>query len=211
VSKSRYVAKAVYGSQIEKSCMEGTRVQILSDIEAWINDLTGPQIFWLTGMAGTGKSAIALSICKLVFSNEHILLGGSFFCSRSTGLSAQRDVRCVVPTLAQLFALQSAKFAEALLTELKCNPNILQQRVEVQVDTLLYKPLLGLKDSLETILFVIEALDECGGQLNNNGTINEAETQAIVSDMLEALVKFSKYPIRLPVKFLVTSRPETHP
>jgi len=190
--------------------MEGTRVQILCDIEAWISDLMAPQIFWLTGMAGTGKSAIALSVCKLVFGYEHILLGGSFFCSRSTGLSAQRDVRCVVPTLAQLLSLQSSEFAEALHSELNSNPNILQQQVGVQVDTLLYKPLLRLKDSLSTIVFVIDALDECGGQLSSNGTINDAETQVIVSDMLEALVKFSKYPIKLPVKFLVTSRPETH-
>ena len=196
--------------QIEKGCTEGTRVQILRDIKAWIKDLKGPQIFWLAGMAGNGKSAIAWTVCLLANDSLDIVLGGSFFCSRSTGLSAQRDVRCVVPTLAQLMARQSAMFAEALSAELARDPEVLHQQVELQVNTLLYKPLLALKDSPVPILFVIDALDECGGQLNSNGTLNDTETHRIVSDMLEALVKFSSSPIKLPVKFLVTSRPETH-
>jgi len=206
----RYVSRAVYGAQIEKGCTEGTRVQILRDIKAWIKDLKGPQIFWLAGMAGNGKSAIAWTVCVLANDDPDIVLGGSFFCSRSTGLSAQRDVRCVVPTLAQIMARQSAEFAEALSLELAREPEVLHQQVEVQVDKLLYKPLLALKDSPVPILFVIDALDECGGQLNSNGTLNDAEIHRIVSNMLEALVKFSSSSVKLPVKFLVTSRPETH-
>jgi len=161
-------------------------------------------------MAGNGKSAIAWTVCVLANDDPEIVLGGSFFCSRSTGLSMQRDVRCVVPTLAQLMARQSAKFAEALSLELERDPEVLHQQVEVQVDKLLYRPLLALRDSPVPIIFIIDALDECGGQLNSNGTLNDAETHRIVSDMLEALVKFSSSSVKLPVKFLVTSRPETH-
>ena len=207
---SRFVSQAVYGAQIEKGCTEGTRVQILRDIKAWIKDLKAAQIFWLAGMAGNGKSAIAWTVCVLANDDPEIVLGGSFFCSRSTGVSAQRDVRCVVPTLAQLMARQSAKFAEALSLALERDPEVLHQQVELQVERLLYMPLLALKDSPVPIIFVIDALDECGGQLNSNGTLNDAETHRIVSDMLEALVKFSNSSVKLPVKFLVTSRPETH-
>jgi len=46
--------------------MVGTRVQVLRDIQDWICDMKAPRIFWLTGMAGTGKSAIAWTICRLV-------------------------------------------------------------------------------------------------------------------------------------------------
>jgi len=190
--------------------MEGTRVQILSEIYAWIKDLTGPQIFWLAGMAGTGKSAIAWTICATADKDLEIVFGGSFFCSRSTGLSAQRDVRCVIPTLAQLMARQSDVFARALDAELKVDPEVLHQQVDVQVKKLLYKPLLALRDSQIPIVFVIDALDECSGQLTGSEALDNAETHRIVSDMLEALVAFSRSDDRLPVKFLVTSRPETH-
>jgi len=201
---------AVYAAQIEKGCMEGTRVRILRDIDAWIKDLTGPQIFWLAGMAGTGKSAIAYTICVRAHNDPGIILGGSFFCSRSTGVAAQRDVRCVIPTLAQLMARQSDMFSRALDAELTVDPDVLHQQVDVQVEKLLYKPLLALKDSKIPIVFVIDALDECSGQLSGSGALDDAETHRIVSDMLEALVAFSRSTVRLPVKFLVTSRPETH-
>jgi len=190
--------------------MEGTRVQILREIEAWAKDLTGPQIFWLTGMAGTGKSAIAWTVCSRVSSDPMLLLGGSFFCSRSTGLSAQRDVRCVVPTLSLLLSRQSQVFSQALAAELAVDPDILHQQVDIQVEKLLYRPLLALKNSPIPIVFVMDALDECGSQLTANGMLDDAETHRIVSDMLEALVKFSCSSVKLPVKFLVTSRPETH-
>ena len=190
--------------------MKDTRVQVLRDIDAWIKDLKGPQIFWLAGMAGTGKSAIAWTVCSRANGDVEVILGGSFFCSRSTGVSGQRDVRCVVPTLAQLMARQSVKFAEALAGELALDPDVLHQQVKVQVEKLLYKPLLSLKDSPVPILFVIDALDECGGQLTENGAFDDAETHRIVSDMLEALVTFSESAVKLLVKFFVTSRPETH-
>jgi len=189
--------------------MKDTRVQVLRDIEAWIKDFKGPQILWLVGMAGTGKSAIAWSICSRANSNLEIIFGGSFFCSRWTGVSAQRDVRCVVPTLARLMARQSVKFAEALAAELALDPEVLHQQVGVQVEKLLYNPLLALKDSLMPIVFVIDALDECGGQLDHDGALDH-EAHRIVSDMLEALVTFSESVVKLPVKFLLTSRPETH-
>ena len=192
--------------------MDGTRVQILRDIESWIINLKGPQIFWLSGMAGMGKSAIAWTICALVRAkiDSEIVLGGSFFCSRSTGVSGQRDVRCIVPTLAQHLARQSALFSKCLATELASDPDLLHQQVSIQVERLLYKPLLALKGSTTPILFVVDALDECGGQLITNGSPNDAESHQIVSDMLEALVSFSRSSSDLPVKFFVTSRPETH-
>jgi len=190
--------------------MEGTRVQILSEIYTWIKDLTGPQIFWLAGMAGTGKTAIAWTICARVYNDCEIIFGGSFFCSRSTGVSTQRDVRCVIPTLAQLMARQSDPFARALAAELARDPDVLHQQIGMQVEKLLYRPLLALKNSLVPVLFVIDALDECGGQLTGSEALNDAEAHRIVSDMLEALVAFSRSDVRLPVKFLVTSRPETH-
>ena len=59
-------------------------------------------------------------------------------------------------------------------------------------------------------MFVVDALDECGDQPTNTASSNNVEAHAAVNEMLEALIDFSRSTIDLPVKFIVTSRPETH-
>ena len=116
----RYVPEAVYDAQLNSGCMDNTRVRILSETEAWIKNPQAHQICWITGMAGSGKTSIAKTICKRANAHTKIMLGGSFFCSRSTGLAVQRDIRSVIPTLAQLLALESAEFCLALAEKNSC-------------------------------------------------------------------------------------------
>src|ERR1700761_4620756 len=64
-------------------CTPGTRVNVLAEIEAWATSLNSldPDIasgYWISGMAGTGKSTIALSICQNLEAKG--VLAGSFFC-----------------------------------------------------------------------------------------------------------------------------------
>jgi len=40
-------------------CTEGTREAILAQLMAWAIDAHNTKIFWLSGMAGTGKTTIA--------------------------------------------------------------------------------------------------------------------------------------------------------
>ena len=169
-----------------------------------------PAIFWLTGTAGSGKTAINWTVCERVDDNPDMILGGSFFCSRSASSVAQRDVRCIIPTLAVLLARQSAAFSQALARELTLDPDVVHKRIPTQIKKLLYRPLISFKNSRVPVLFVIDALDECGGQLTTHGSPDEVETHEIVSEMLEALVDLSRSSSELPVKFMVTSRPETH-
>ncbi|KAJ7651049.1 hypothetical protein FB45DRAFT_997746, partial [Roridomyces roridus] len=51
-----------------RACTPGTRKELLEKLENWALDKspnTSP-IFWLSGMAGTGKSTVAYTICKLL-------------------------------------------------------------------------------------------------------------------------------------------------
>jgi pantothenate kinase-related protein Tda10 len=43
-------------------CLPNTRTELLDQITKWANDKDGKPIFWLCGMAGTGKSTIARTI-----------------------------------------------------------------------------------------------------------------------------------------------------
>jgi len=185
--------------------MEQTRVRILNEIDAWIKDPDAQRICWITGMAGTGKTTIAKTICERASADPEIVLGGSFFCSR-TGVAAQRDISCVIPTLVQLLARQSIEFGRAVAEEIARDRDAQHKHVRVQVEKLLYTPLLALKDSRTPVIFVIDALDECGGEMADL----EEEIHESVSELLEALVRSAPSSVELPVKFLVTSRPETH-
>ena len=178
--------------------MKGTRVQVLRDIESWIMNPLAPVIFWIAGLAGTGKSSVAWTVCECARADINIVLGGSFFCSRSTSLVAQRDVRCIIPTLAQILARQSPEFSRALADELAWDPDVVHMQVKTQAEQLLCKPLLALADLSTPVLFVIDALDECS---------DERE----LAELLAAIVQLNgDSDLNVNVKFLLTSRPETH-
>ena len=51
-----------HGRQNEPYCLLDTRVDILCQIIKWSADPYQKTIFWLNGMAGTGKSTIARTI-----------------------------------------------------------------------------------------------------------------------------------------------------
>ena len=65
-----------------RKCIEGTRKELLDRIMEWSRSAGGKHIFWLHGMAGTGKSTISLTIAHQL--SEARRLGASFFFSRDT-------------------------------------------------------------------------------------------------------------------------------
>jgi len=64
--------------------MTGTRTNVLTKFALWVKE-DPMAIFWLAGMAGTGKTAIAVSLCQMLRMDPSVVLGGGFFCSRSAG------------------------------------------------------------------------------------------------------------------------------
>jgi adenylylsulfate kinase-like enzyme len=47
-----------------KLCLEGTRTAVLQEIEAWEVDGQDTSIYWLKGVAGCGKTAIAQTVAE---------------------------------------------------------------------------------------------------------------------------------------------------
>ena len=68
----------------------------------------------MNGMAGTGKTTIALTLCEKLVGEPAVILGGTFFCSRSAGVIDRTDAQRIVPTLAMLLARQVPDYARAL-------------------------------------------------------------------------------------------------
>jgi len=174
-------------------CMAGTRDSVLSKFMAWAkNDPMA--ILWLAGMAGTGKTSIAVSICRMLREEPAIFFGGGFFCSRSAGSIARTDVRRILPTLAALLAGLCQEFAEALAKELEKDQRLGHKPVNQQIDHLFSKPLMVLASSNRPVVFVIDALDECSDE----------------RELAELLRLLADFKCEANVKFILTSRPEQH-
>ncbi|KAB5588539.1 hypothetical protein CTheo_8022 [Ceratobasidium theobromae] len=179
-----------YSTAIKRrGCTAETRENVQEDLRKWVQDPNGAKVFWMSGMAGTGKTTLAYSLCEWLEKNNQ--LGASFFCSRTS--SSCSDFSRIVPTIAHQLAQFSPPFRSALHQALSENPEVGGQNIVLQFKELLQEPLSKSKAEISKgIVVVIDALDECG---NKSG----------VRLMLEMLLKFAP---NLPLKFFVTSRPE---
>ncbi|KAI0080154.1 WD40 repeat-like protein [Panus rudis PR-1116 ss-1] len=188
----QHVAGAGINALKEDGCMEGTRVNILQDLQAWSANPTAPRIFWLDGMAGTGKSAIARSFARMLRAEGY--LAGSFFCSR--GIASRENVRRIVPTLAWFLARRCSAYREALVPILQESPDIAENTVDEQIECLLSRPFEDLRFHAEDapLVFIIDALDECA---------SANETQMLLNKLLSPS-------LHIPLKFFLTSRAEPH-
>jgi pantothenate kinase-related protein Tda10 len=67
LAKLRVAAGASFKSHDEEHnarCLPNTRIALLHEITQWAGDKGGKPLFWLSGMAGTGKSTIARTIAQ---------------------------------------------------------------------------------------------------------------------------------------------------
>ncbi|KAB5589984.1 hypothetical protein CTheo_6571 [Ceratobasidium theobromae] len=185
---------AIYDSVLSteinrRTCTEGTRITILSALDNWSHDLDAPDLYWMDGMAGTGKTTIACSFSKML--EERKQLAASFFCTRSS--PECRQVGRIIPTIAYQLARYSIPFQGALCEVLGNEPDIATRNVAKQAERLLKEPLNKVKKAVpDNLVVVIDALDECDDRRG-------------VKLVLDLLLKFAP---TLPLKFFVTSRPE---
>ncbi|CAE7188365.1 unnamed protein product, partial [Rhizoctonia solani] len=174
-----------------RSCTSHTRIEVLKSIMKWAHQ-TGPTpAYWLNGMAGTGKTTISYTLCEKL--KEANMLGASFFCSRS--LPRCRDVNLILPLIAYQLARFSSPFRCVLARELEMDPDIHTKALKIQFENLIVRPLLEVQSGLlgRRVVVVIDALDEC-------------ESTHGVRQLLDLLIKEE---FNLPVKFFLSSRPES--
>ena len=171
-----------------KGCLKGTRGAVLDVIELWATDFDKNSVYWLNGLAGTGKSTIAKTIAERLFAGGQ--LGASFFCSRD--FEDRRNLQLIFPTLATQLARKYAGFRSILVPLIQSDPNIAYESLYDQMKKLIAQPLN--KSGISTVI-VIDALDEC-------------EDEESASAILSVLGRHSS---GIPkVKFFLTGRPEPH-
>ncbi|KAE9393731.1 hypothetical protein BT96DRAFT_887034 [Gymnopus androsaceus JB14] len=157
LTKLNPVQDASFKSEHHSPCLEGTRTGMLETLMEWAKNPHSQPIFWLNGIAGTGKSTIAQSFCESL--EKHNLLGGSFFCSRE--LEDLREVRRIIPTLVYFLAQQFEPYSDQIKAILDADPTLPFQGIKRQLDSLFLHPLQEINMKQKYFVLVIDALDEC--------------------------------------------------
>ncbi|KIM26984.1 hypothetical protein M408DRAFT_72023, partial [Serendipita vermifera MAFF 305830] len=154
-------ANLEYGLQAAE-CMEGTRQDILAEINSWLDDIDAPNILWLKGYPGVGKSAISSSLVEQLRSS--VRLGSSFFFQREK--PNVMTPHALWRTVAYDLGRQYPNVRKCLISTLKEDESIPNTvNVDKLFRQLIHDPLVASEDIPVGRLpvVVIDALDECGG------------------------------------------------
>jgi hypothetical protein len=140
-------------------CTPGTRVAIMQDLRTWAAAPDSPCVFWLNGLAGTGKSTIARTLClHLHPMHGQKLLGASFFISRDQ--PDRRDASNIVRSIAYQLAVASRPVSDALCANLRQTPPSAPRSLQQQIVDFIVGPARKL-ETMASLIIVIDALDEC--------------------------------------------------
>ncbi|KAL5314315.1 hypothetical protein ACEPPN_018741 [Leptodophora sp. 'Broadleaf-Isolate-01'] len=181
-----------YAKQDLSSCLPNTRVDLLKEIYDWVDSTDERCIFWLSGLAGTGKSTVARTIARRYFEQKR--LRASFFFSRGGG-----DVGHAgrfFTSLAVQLARNVPQIQRLVLDAIIEQEDVTNQSLRDQWRQLVLGPLSRLDRhfSPSSYLLIVDALDKCD---------NEGHIQTILQFLAEAR---SLTTVRLRV--FLTSRPE---
>jgi hypothetical protein len=180
------------------TCHAATRVDLLGQIQDWAQQSHSKSIFWLNGMAGTGKSTISWTIAEWLTGQGRegiIELGASFFFKRGEGdrASASRFFPTIVRQLVSKVPGMDSLLADVITSD----PSIFDKALGEQFDKLIYQPLQKVKATTSNsriLVVVVDALDECE---------KERDIKTII-DLWSRLPEITTVCLRL----FLTSRPD---
>ncbi|KAB8226961.1 uncharacterized protein BDW43DRAFT_28636 [Aspergillus alliaceus] len=149
-----------FSDRDEIQCLQGTRTELLQQIKEWATMPSQKSIFWLKGMAGTGKSTISRTVARSLKDTNR--LGASFFFKRGEG--DRGNAKRFFPTLTRQLMLRYSGLVPGVQKALDDDPGIASKSLREQFEKLLLQPLLSLgqpSQQAQTAVIVIDALDEC--------------------------------------------------
>ena len=172
-------------------CIDGTRKFLLSQVISWATEEAGQNeksnTYWIYGLSGTGKTTLAHSICASLHKENH--LAGAFFCQRDVG--NLNEPKNILPTLIHKLAIVFPPFRRLVAEHLRDNPNLMPGSMKPFL-------LLGLIRKVpcppkRTLVFVIDAINECGDAFTRPGILRALTLATVHAPWL---------------KVIITSRPE---
>ncbi|GLA20873.1 hypothetical protein AnigIFM62618_009847 [Aspergillus niger] len=142
-------------------CLEGTRVDLLKDIAEWIDTNHDEGIFWLSGMAGTGKSTIARTVARDF--DHKSRLAASFLFSEVRKDSDASNADFFASTVACQLANFDPSMKDAIQETLRRYPLLPSQGLSEQWRRLVQEPLAAFVRGSDqrSLLIAIDGLDLC--------------------------------------------------
>src|SRR2546423_1881685 len=169
-----------------------TRVDVLRQVRTWADEKDERFVFWLTGLAGTGKSTMARTIAREYYDKKR--LRASFFFSRGGGDVSH--ARKFFTSIAIQLADKSSSLKLYICGAIGKHSDIGYQTLRDQWHQLILEPLSKLDSNFsdQPLLIVVDALDECD---------DENDIRAILQLFTEA-----RSLRNVQLRVIMTSRPE---
>ncbi|QYT05214.1 WD_REPEATS_REGION domain-containing protein [Trichoderma simmonsii] len=194
LSKLPVAKGAAFNSQANEyvpRCHPRTRLNVLAGIYNWFEDPHGKCIYWLCGMAGTGKSTISRTVAEHL--TERKIPCASFFFKKGEG--DRGGAALLFTTIAAQLVQQLPCIVPHVRAAIEADMNISDKTKSEQFEKLILEPLDKCEGQQSTIVsIVIDALDECD---------LEEDVRLMVLLLARAMEVTS---VRL--RFFITSRPE---
>jgi hypothetical protein len=143
-------------------CMEGTREDILDKISAWTVNFDAPNILWLRGYPGIGKSTVVSTLASRLRASNR--LGSSFFFQRAK--AAITTTHALWQRIAVDLARCYPSVRRILIDKLETNRDDFITQDIKKLFRMLIEDSLKDEDAIQAErlpVIVIDALDECGG------------------------------------------------
>ncbi|KAF7973310.1 hypothetical protein HWV62_15637 [Athelia sp. TMB] len=172
----------------DRTCLRGTRLSILSILDAWARGADSERICLLEGVAGSGKTAVSHTVAEKLQAAG--LLVCAFFFSRDT--ASRRSPKNLFATLVRGLANRHPRVAEAIAEALDAEPALASASLSRQFDALILGPARHLPADRPAV-FVIDALDE--------SITDDLDTQLL------AILRDKAAQLPPQVRILLTSRP----
>ena len=182
---------------LHKSCIEGTRTTILQEIEDEIKNINAPNVIWIRGSPGVGKSALAASIVNRLVDQKRHVIPFQFDCTQST-VTANALWRTVACDLARLHLSLQSHLTQSTQGHSSSD-------IDRLFKLLIEEPLSTLGDDVpheELPVIVIDALDKYGGLRHD-----ESGKEDLWS-LLRTLKRWIQADHLKKFKVVITSRPE---
>ncbi|QRV86979.1 Vegetative incompatibility protein HET-E-1 [Ceratobasidium sp. AG-Ba] len=137
-------------------CTEGTRVQVMQELQEWALRGQKQRVKVVSGAAGVGKTTIAYTLCRWM--NESRILNAS--CFHTASLRGLHDSRYAVACISHQLAQLSPAFRRALGRTLRGRVEIMSSLYQEHLYRLLTLPLFHFaRTSQQELVIVIDGLE----------------------------------------------------
>ena len=173
----------------KEGCMKGTRMDILTRVFEWVEDTNQPNVLWLSGSPGAGKSAIASTVVSQLLEHQQVLSSAFWFKRGDASLGDPASLWCTIAFQLACLNPTIQQNVVDVLGQLDLETAGVEDHFKHLIESSLFKC-----PPFQCVVIVLDALDECGSTASRK-------------QLLCTLQRWMELPKNC--KLLVTSRAES--